>query len=64
MENAPVIAITGISPYPGVEPELWDRFVKWNLEVYGPLMMRWPTRKGIDCYFIHKKTPLFPFFLV
>ena len=64
MENAPVISISGMSPYPGVEPELWDRFLKWFMEVYGPLMMRWPARKGIDFYLSASKSPLMPFLFI
>jgi hypothetical protein len=63
MENAPVITLSGFSPYPGVDPDVWDRLVKWNKEVYGPLIMRWPARRGIDIYQIVKSSPLFPFLL-
>jgi hypothetical protein len=62
--NAPVITVSGFSRYPGVDPAVWDRFVKWSAEVYSPLMMRWPARKGIDIYQIVNESPLFPFLFI
>jgi len=61
MENSPVITLNGFSPYPGVDPEVWERYTKWGTEVYGPLMMKYPARKGIDTYQIVKENPLYPF---
>ena len=64
MENVPAITISGTSRYPGADPDIWDRYVKWNEEVYSPLMMRWPARLGIDFYEIYKENPLFPSYLM
>ena len=60
MEDAPVISLNGFSPYPGVEPELWERFQKWSYEVYAPIMMKYPGRTGIFHYSIARESPLFP----
>ena len=61
MENAPVITLNGFSPYPDVDPEIWERYTKWTSEVYAPLMMKYPARKGIDTYQIVRENPLYPF---
>jgi hypothetical protein len=61
MENAPVITLNGVSPYPGVDSEIWERYTRWSTEVYIPLMMKNTTRRGIDVYEIIKENPLYPF---
>jgi hypothetical protein len=61
MENAPVITVNGFSPYPGADPELWERFTKWGNEVYVPLMLKNPGRTGSDTYQITRQNPLYPF---
>jgi hypothetical protein len=61
MENTPVITLNGFSPYPGADPEIWERYTKWNEEVYAPLLIKYPTRKGIDTYQIVRENPLYPF---
>lgn len=63
MENAPVITLNDFSPYPGVDPEIWERYTKWSTEVYAPILMKYPARKGIDNYEILQKNPLYPFLL-
>jgi hypothetical protein len=62
-ENAPVITLNGFSPYPGVDAEVWERYTKWSTEVYSPLMLKSPSRKGIDTYQITQGNPLYPYFL-
>jgi hypothetical protein len=61
MGNAPVITLSGFSLYPDVDPEIWERYTKWASEVYAPLMMKYPARKGIDFYQIVRENPLYPF---
>ena len=40
MENGPIISINRTSPYPGADPEVYERFLKWGIEVYGPLLLK------------------------
>jgi hypothetical protein len=61
MENAPVITLNGFDAYPGVDPDIWERYTKWGTEVYAPLMMKYSARKGIYIYRIVKENPLYPF---
>jgi len=63
MENAPVITLNGLGCYPGASPEVWERFRKWQQEVYGPVIMRVPQRRQVDFYQIVRESPLFPFLL-
>jgi hypothetical protein len=63
LADAPVITLNGFTPYPGVEPELWERYTRWDTEVYGPLLMQYPARRGIDYYQIIKENPVYPFWI-
>lgn len=63
MENTPLITLAGRSPYPDVDPELWERYTKWVREVYIPLIMKDMPRKGIDIYQIVRRNQLYPFLL-
>jgi heme-degrading monooxygenase HmoA len=60
MENPPVITLNGFSLYPGVDQDIWDRYNKWNSEVYSPVLMKYPARKGVDHYQTVKENPLYP----
>ncbi len=60
MENAPVISLSGQSPYPGADPVIWERFSKWTQEVYLPVNMRLPQRRGLDYYHIVRESPVYP----
>jgi hypothetical protein len=60
MENAPVITVTGISHYPGADSELWERFTKWDDEVYGPTNLRTVGATEYDRYQIIKESPDYP----
>jgi hypothetical protein len=62
MENAPVISWTFSSPAPGAEPEVWDRYIKWNTEVYAPMILKLPMVSAIDLYQIVRETAEYPFF--
>jgi hypothetical protein len=46
--------------YPGAETEVWERFRKWQHEVYGSVIMRVPQRKGVDYYQNVDESVLFP----
>jgi hypothetical protein len=60
MDNAPVITVSGKSSYPGADPVVYERFSKWRQEVYLPVNMRVPQRRGLDYYQIVRESPLFP----
>lgn len=60
MENAPVMTLAGTSSAAGVYSEIWERFKKWNEEVYMPLHMTIPGRTGIDLYQMVKQSPEYP----
>jgi hypothetical protein len=63
MENAPVISLNGISAYPDVNPEIWQRCLKWMEEVNVPVMFANSPRKGIDRYFTARENPMYPMLL-
>ena len=60
MENARVITINGGSRHPGADHEAYERFLKWEQEVYGPVAMRVPQRREVDIYQVVRESPLFP----
>jgi hypothetical protein len=60
MENAPVITMNAGSRYPGADPEVYERFLKWWIEVYGQVSMRVPQRRQVDMYQVLQESPLFP----
>jgi hypothetical protein len=64
MENRPVISMSGVSCSPGADPEVYERFLNWMKEVYGPVIMRVPQRRQVDWYKIVRESPLFPPLLV
>jgi hypothetical protein len=43
MENTPVISMTFRSPAPGADPDVWDRYIKWSMEVYPPIILKVPS---------------------
>jgi len=61
MGNAPVITVSAESPAPGADSEVYERYRKWTLEVYGPLTLKIPEALGIDHYKIVKENPEYPF---
>jgi hypothetical protein len=63
MENAPVISLNGNSAYPDVNPEIWQRCLKWMEEVNVPVMFANSPRKGIDRYFTARENPMYPMLL-
>jgi hypothetical protein len=60
MENAPVISLNADSPAPGADPEVFERFQKWGLEVYAPLLLKIPECLGQDNYKIIKENREYP----
>jgi hypothetical protein len=56
VENRPTIRISAIR----VQPEYEDRYYKWFLEVYAPLLVNVPGVKGWDFYQILKENPQYP----
>jgi hypothetical protein len=60
VENARVITLNGTSRYPGADPVVWERFRKWQQEVYGQVQMRVPQRRQVDMYQSARGIPLFP----
>jgi heme-degrading monooxygenase HmoA len=60
MENAPVITINANSPAPGADSEVYERYRKWGLEVYGPLNLKIPEVSGHDQYKIIKENLEYP----
>jgi hypothetical protein len=60
MESPPVVTMLFSSPAPGVDPVLFDRFMKWQLEVYAPLTMQQPHILSWAHYKIVKETPQYP----
>jgi len=60
MGNARVISLNGGSRHPGADHEVYERFLKWEQEVYGPVSMRVPQRRQVDIYQIVRESPLFP----
>lgn len=61
LEERPVISVVFWSPSPGADNEVSERYMKWLLEVYHPLMMKLPELVGIDDYWIVRETqPEYP----
>lgn len=48
MPNAPVLDLTFHSRAPGADYEVFQRYLKWREEVYGPLLIRVPEVKQLD----------------
>jgi len=48
MENAPVINLTFHNRAPGADPEVFQRYLKWREEVYGPMLIKIPEVKELD----------------
>jgi len=61
MENRPIITISANSPAPGADAEVYERHLKWRLEVYGPLTLKIPEVLGHDQYKIVKENREYPF---
>jgi len=60
MENRPIINITANSPAPGADADVYERYEKWAIEVYGPLTLKIPEALGLDYYKIVKENPEYP----
>lgn len=61
MENTPAINFAGVSPAPGTDVDVWDRYEKWLREVYLPLLTsKIPGATGADRYWIIKQNFLYP----
>jgi hypothetical protein len=60
MENAPVVSLNGTISYPGASPEVWERFLKWQQEVYSPVQLNVPQRRQVDAYQLVRESPVFP----
>jgi hypothetical protein len=60
MENTRVISLSCQTCYPNASPEVWERFLKWQQEVYTPVQLKAPERKQVDRYQIVRESPLFP----
>ena len=59
MENRPVIMASGVN----CPREILDRYWKWQMEVYTPLLMKNTSLLGVDYYIIVRESPLYPKFL-
>jgi heme-degrading monooxygenase HmoA len=57
MENAPIIQLSTRSPAPGGDAVVYERYVKWANEVYGPLQSKVPEVAGLDYYQIAGERP-------
>jgi hypothetical protein len=60
MENRPVINLGGRSPAPGADAEVFQRFLKWQAEVYSPMLLKATEIVGVDHYQIVKENPEYP----
>lgn len=56
MESRPTIRIGATR----VQPEYEERYHKWYLEVYAPLLIKVPGAQGADYYQIVKENPQYP----
>ena len=62
MEKSPVIDMIFVNFAPGVEDEIVQRYHKWIVEVYNPMMMKISGVTGSDRYTIIHKSPEYPSF--
>jgi antibiotic biosynthesis monooxygenase (ABM) superfamily enzyme len=60
MENGRVIGLTGF----WLSPDIEEKYLMWNLEVYAPLLIKIPVLLGTDRYRIVKPRPEYPGFIV
>jgi len=60
MENRQVLLLSGNQLFPGVEPELSERYQKWQSEVYTPLRLSVSGTRGADQYKILNQNPQYP----
>jgi len=60
MENRPVISLTSRSPAPGSDLEVYERYLKWQNEVYYPMVMKVQEPTGLDSYQIIGEHPEYP----
>lgn len=60
MENRPLITLTFVSGSPGVDAELYERFMQWVDEVYIPIGMKSSDITGTDRCQIVKESPEYP----
>jgi hypothetical protein len=60
MENRPVISLTSRSPAPGADIEVFQRYLKWQTEVYHPMILKVSEMVGIDNYQIVRENPEYP----
>jgi len=60
MENAPVINMIFMNNAPGVEDDVVQRFHKWSIEVYLPIILKIQGVTGLDRYTIVRKSPDYP----
>lgn len=57
MEHRPILQLSSRSPAPGADITVYERYVKWVQEVYGPLLMKNPGLIGNDYYQITRENP-------
>lgn len=60
IENMPAIALNSRSPAPGADARDYERYVKWMLDVYGPMLTNIPEVAWIDGYQIVRENPEYP----
>jgi hypothetical protein len=62
LEERPAMNTLFVSPSPGVDDDLLQRYHKWAMEVWVPLVMKVPGITGADRYRIVKENPDYPSF--
>jgi hypothetical protein len=60
VENAPLIGISSWSRAPGADAEAFKRYLKWQAEVYHPLVLKSSECVGTDNYQIVRINPEYP----
>lgn len=60
MENAPLINLTFHNRAPGTDPDVFQRYLKWREEVYGPILNKIPEVKELDNTEIVRPTLEYP----
>jgi heme-degrading monooxygenase HmoA len=60
MENRPVMALTSRSPAPVADSEVFQRYLKWQLEVYHPMILKASRMTGVDDYHLVGRNRQYP----
>jgi hypothetical protein len=60
MENRPILLISGVQLFPDADPEISERYQKWQNEVYTPLRLTVSGTRGADRYKTVNPSPQYP----